>query len=131
MHGKPGSGVDGPKGTGECEDASIDIELNSNSQRRAMACLQKGTDEKGNYVAYTRIAHTLELDEVWGKYCKPKLEACSCTSLLSRVLHENKDVDKITGYFDAHPMIAGCKCYLGSAAEAGFKYSQLKSIGRY
>ena len=43
------------------------------------------------------------------------------------MLQQNRDIDKITGYFDAHPMIAGCKCYLGSAAGAGFKYIQLQS----
>ena len=137
MGGKPGSAskyhmeIHGyPKGTGECEDTSSEFVLNPVSQERAMACVQKGTDdEEGNYVAYTiqTYDHALRLDAVWAKYCKPKPDACSCTSLLSRVLQENPDVNKIKGSFDAKPMIAGCKCYLGSAARAGFKYVRLES----
>ena len=37
------------------------------------------------------------------------------------------DVNKITGTFAASPWQAGCKCYLGAAARAGFKYVKLAS----
>ena len=53
--------------------------------------------------------------------------------MLQKVLELNPQVDRIDGYMKADPFIAGCKCYLGVAARAGFRFVEdcdPKSEGR-
>ena len=42
--------------------------------------------------------------------------------MLQKVLESNPQVDRIDGYMKADPFIAGCRCYLGAAARAGFRF---------
>ena len=42
--------------------------------------------------------------------------------MLEKVLELNPQTDRIDGYMKAKPFIAGCKCYLGAAARAGFRF---------
>lgn len=67
------------------------------------------------------------INGMWAAYCEPKQEVCRCKSLLGAALKANPSVKAIRGNFDAVPAIAGCKCYLGEAAKAGFKYVQLNN----
>ena len=44
--------------------------------------------------------------------------------MLDRVLELNPEVDRIDGNFCARPFMKGCRCYLGAAAQVGFKSIQ-------
>jgi len=148
FRGKPGSGVKGPKGQGRCDFAHAPVThvlkplSETRKVKRAIVCPGQNQvwtlpGHKGNYIAYTLQTqgqpaflneyHTLELNDVWTKYCKPKPDTCTCTSLLSRVLEQNGDLDQIKGEFFAKPILHGCKCYLGAAANYGFQFIKLES----
>ena len=60
------------------------------------------------------------LDAVSTKFCDPRPPGCSCKEMLNSVLTDHPYVTVIQGYFGAKPYIAGCRCYLGSAARHGF-----------
>ena len=38
------------------------------------------------------------------------------------VLERHPEVNRIDGYFNANPFMKGCRCYLGQAAKAGFRF---------
>ena len=42
--------------------------------------------------------------------------------MFQKVLELNPKVDRIDGYMKADPFLAGCRCYLGVAARAGFRF---------
>ena len=84
---------------------------------------------KGNFIAYglqNGDSH-LYIKNVNAEYCKPKPEACHCNRMLDNILAKYSELDEIEGFFMANPFMAGCKCYLGAAARAGFKYVQFES----
>ena len=60
-------------------------------------------------------------------YCTPRPSACSCSSLIETELKKHPSVNTIRGVFSANPPLAGCKCYLGAAARAGFTSVTLES----
>ena len=72
----------------------------------------KGTDETHNFI---------RIDNVDGESCEPKPEKCHCKTMLEKLLKENPQVNRLDGHFASEPFMAGCKCYLGTAADAGFK----------
>ena len=102
---------------------------------RALMCMREGTCSKaGNYVAYRahKNLRMIKLDLVSTNYCqRPKVSqnrfACSCTELLTMVLNAYPEVNQVEGIFVAKPWEAGCKCYLNSAARAGYRYVDLQS----
>ena len=49
--------------------------------------------------------------------------------MLKRVLKRHPEVNRIDGYFNANPFMAGCRCYLGQAADAGFKFIEDVAVG--
>ena len=85
-----------------------------------------GHYKEGNYIIYDiendGSHHRLEIQEVVADCCEPKPRQCHCNTLLRRVLQEDLKVDRIDGYFTADPFMAACRCYLGVAAEFGFKW---------
>ena len=94
-----------------------------------MTCAASDLDKrKGNHIEYAvnkeRNENVLEIGMVVGDLCRPKPEQCHCKTLLQRVLELNPEVDRIDIRIDADPFMAGCKCYLGVAARAGFKFVQ-------
>ena len=91
-----------------------------------MTCAANDLDKrKGNHIEYAvnkdRNENVLEIEMAVGDLCRPKPEQCHCKTLLQRVLELNLQVDRIDIRIDADPFMAGCKCYLGVAARAGFK----------
>ena len=92
-----------------------------------MTCAANDLDKrKGNHIEYAvnkdRNENVLEIGMVVGDLCRPKPEQCHCKTLLQRLLELNPQVDRIDIRIDANPFMAGCKCYLGVAARAGFKF---------
>ena len=49
--------------------------------------------------------------------------------MLKRLLKRHPEVNRIDGYFNANPFMAGCRCYLGQAADAGFKFIEDVAVG--
>ena len=82
--------------------------------------------KQGNYIVYDINTPggmlRLDLQEVAANCCEPKPEQCHCNTMLRRVLQENLNIDRIDGYFVANPFMAGCRCYLGVAADFEFKW---------
>ena len=48
--------------------------------------------------------------------------------MLEKLLKENSHANRIDGNFAVEPFMAGCKCYLGTAADAGFKVMESRKI---
>ena len=112
--------------TGKCK-SSPSIRLDELFNRQILTCAKdnKLTNE-GNYIMYSlnKVKNTdvLHLDNVLGEYCKPKPEACHCKTMLDKLLALNPNIDRIEGRFLPDHFMKGCRCYLGSAARAGFKF---------
>ena len=47
---------------------------------------------------------------------------------MEKLLKENPQSDRIDGHFAADPFMAGCKCFLGPAADAGFNAVESRMI---
>ena len=90
-----------------------------------MTCALEGYIN-GNHILYDitkdKNHHVLTLWNVVGDRCKPKPEKCHCKTLLQELLELNPNVNRIDGYMKANPWLFGCRCYLGEAARAGFKF---------
>ena len=88
---------------------------------------------QGNYIEYhlgeDETQNFLYLVTVIGDQCKPKPKLCHCRTMLDRVLELNPEIDRIDGHFTSQPFMAGCRCYLGAAAEVGFNFYQTKQEG--
>jgi len=88
-------------------------------------CPKKGSDKEtsGNYVkaVFEQAKKILVINFVQGDECDPKPADCNCKSLLTGVVRKFTTASKISLIFGATPAIAGCKCYLGTAARNGFK----------
>ena len=84
----------------------------------------------GNFIRYQLLdgEKTLKLVNINAEYCVPKPPGCHCNTMLSNLLPKLQKIDKIVGYFSANPFLAGCKCYLGSAAKANFKFLQMTKV---
>ena len=67
-------------------------------------------------------SHVLKIETLIANLCEPKPEKCHCKTLLEKVLELNPQTDRIDGYMKANPWLFGCRCYLGEAARAGFKF---------
>lgn len=99
----------------------------------ALTCAVKGANpQDGNYIAYVKDKskdkkNKLHLINVNAESCKPKPKNCHCKTMLGSLLNKFLDVDEIEGYFMANPFMKGCRCYLGTAARAGFKFVQFHS----
>ena len=48
--------------------------------------------------------------------------------MLAQVLANNKEATRIDGHFAAEPFMAGCQCFLGTAAIADFKFLKIGSF---
>ena len=110
--------------------------VQKDQSKDALTCALEGYNN-GNHILYDvtkdRNHHVLKLWNVIGDRCEPKPEKCHCKTMLQKVLELNPQVDRIDGYMKADPFIAGCKCYLGVAARAGFRFVEdcdPKSEGR-
>jgi len=86
-------------------------------------CPEKGSDKEtsGNYVIAAFDKKILDINYVEAYKCDPKPDDCNCKSLLTGVVQKFPRASKISLIFTATPAIAGCKCYLGTAARNGFK----------
>ena len=89
--------------------------------------MENNMKKEGNYIRSNIRNGELDLEDVWTEYCKPKHPKCGCKSLLDTILTDYTKLDTILLTFAAHPIIAGCRCYLGAAARKGFKYVTVKS----
>ena len=91
-----------------------------------MTCALEERINFGNHILYEITKdgnhHVVTVWNVVGDRCEPKPEKCHCKTLLQKLLELNPQVDRIDGYMKADPFIAGCKCYLGVAARAGFRF---------
>jgi len=110
--------------------------VKKDQSKEALTCALEGFNN-GNHILYevTKDGNhdVLTLWNVIGDRCEPKPEKCHCKTMLQKVLESNPQVDRIDGYMKADPFIAGCRCYLGVAARAGFKFVEdcdPKSKGR-
>ena len=129
-----------PFGTsGPCESQPQRIPHRTNKNIFTYTCAIRKADDPcwendGNYIRAMLMDDdkTLKLLNIYAEYCNPKPPACHCntmlSSLLSSLLPEHPNVDKIVGYFAANPFIKGCKCYLGSAAKSDFKFLQMMKV---
>ena len=106
----------------------------------ALSCALDNKDwDNGNHLVYTVGTETgsgkdyLELRLVNGELCEPKPKDCNCKTMLAEVLEANPTVNWINGYFNANPFIAGCRCYLGVAANKGFRFVETIAVseGRF
>ena len=117
------------KRTYECRPQAVNVTLGiEDFTKFALTCsLRESFYAQGNRILYNirndgNYHLRLELEEVAANCCEPKPEQCHCNTLLRRVLQEDLKVDRIDGYFTADPFMAACRCYLGVAAEFGFKW---------
>ena len=79
----------------------------------------------GNHIVYgiTKDSHhVLKLYKEISHHCGPKPEKCHCKDMLQKVLELNPQVDRIDSDMKVNPFLAGCRCYLGVAARAGFRF---------
>ena len=116
------------KRTYECRSEATPVPLGHEPFTKvALTCaLKQDFFKQGNFIFYNIRndgSHVrLEIEEVAANCCEPKPEQCHCNTLLRRVLQENLNVDRIDGQFAADPYMAGCRCYLGVAADFEFKW---------
>ena len=115
----------GPQTAYECESEITDW----------IFCSKRFRDtKKGNYVHYRVKGTTVNIFKVRGDYCDPKLIDCTCKSLFKRALdqalHKTPAINRIRLVLAANPWEYGCRCYMGVAARAGFKYVKLLSNRR-
>ena len=68
----------------------------------------------------------MDLEMVYAEYCKPKLEACSCSKMLDNRLSNYSNLTKIKGMFAARKLKA-CNCFLGAAARSDFRIFSFKT----
>ena len=116
-----------PGETGKCKATPSHHELESYS---ILTCAEDGKDFcEGNFIVYSLSSNrvTFDLRDVNAEYCKPKPKACHCKTMLKNLLDRYPELNKIDGYFTADPFIKGCRCYLGTAARANFKFVQMQS----
>ena len=97
-------------------------------QAQFYTCKKKNKESVGNFINFRLTATRLDIIDVQTKYCQPKsnYKGCSCGKLLDGLLklEQNSGQDLIGIYLDmqVYPSdyIAGCRCYLGAPARAGF-----------
>ena len=95
-------------------------------------CKRKGQQDNGNYIIAKKMKNRVNIDHVNTKYCQPKsqYDGCSCSKLLDGLLlnEEFHEVSLIHLLLSTskEDYIAACKCYLGSAARAGFDSVEIK-----
>ena len=117
------------KRTYECRPQAVFVPFGPEPVTKfALTCaLREGFYKQGNWIFFNirkdgNYHLRLEIEEVVANCCEPKPEQCHCNTLLRRVLQENLNVERIDGQFTANPFMAGCRCYLGVAAEFDFKW---------
>ena len=72
----------------------------------------------------------MSLDGVCMTNCgEPRPKQCHCSTMLDKVLDRHTNVNEITGTFASANFIGGCRCYLGAAARAEFKFVQMDEPG--
>ena len=115
-------------GTGKCKPTPTIIAFKTpKGTYNILTCAKdKKTSREGNHIRYSikkeGNINVFHLKNVVGEYCIPKPDACHCKTMLDKLLKEYSNIDRIDGAFVAQPFIKGCRCYLGSAARAGFKF---------
>ena len=114
---------------GKCNSKPSEIPLGD--LVNALSCAPKGKKfNEGNYILYTvgkdKTHSFLTLTNVDTEICIPKPKQCHCNTMLDKVLKKVLEqfpgVNRIDGYFSASHFMKGCRCYLGAAARAGFKF---------
>jgi len=114
---------------GEIKSGSTGIRCEEKAKYKEVAgtvlnyCPMKNSDKEtsGNYVIAAFDKKILDINYVEAYKCDPKPDDCNCKSLLTGVVQNFPRASKISLIFTATPAIAGCKCYLGTAARNGFK----------
>ena len=87
-------------------------------------------NEMGNFISYKITGPEMSLDNVCMTNCgEPRPKACHCNTMLDKLLARNTNVNEITGLFVARNHIEACRCYLGAAARANFKFVQMDEPG--
>jgi len=87
-------------------------------------------EELGNFISYEITANSMSLDGVCMTNCgEPRPKQCHCSPILDKVLARHTNVNEITGNFAAANYVGGCRCYLGAAARADFKFVQMDEPG--
>ena len=107
----------------------------TNYQINVLTCALKGADFcDGNHIQYTKgndgTHDFLRIDNVDGESCKPKPKSCHCKTMLAQVLEQNTEAKWIEGHFAAEDFMKGCKCYLGTAADAEFRFVKIGKATR-
>ena len=101
-----------------------------------LTCALPGKDEtkEGNNVEFQVDENTLTIFGTKFDYCDPSLSACDCNNLLGQVLSpmNTQDVNRIVGRRpsviapNVQPDEAGCRCYLATASDAGFRFVKME-----
>ena len=97
-----------------------------------MCPILENTNEMGNWMMYKIKDAKFVLEAACMTNCgEPRPKQCHCGSMLDSILARNKHVKEITGRFTAKAenSMAACRCYLGAAARAKFKYVQMDEPG--
>ena len=95
-----------------------------------LSCAKDGKDPcYGNFIDYSLSSNeaTLDLRMVNAEYCRPKPAECHCKTMLKTLLDRYLDLNQIEGTFTAVHFMKGCRCYLGTAARANFKFVQMNT----
>merc|ERR1711951_162100 len=132
------SGKTGGKGSISRDDTNVECEKKAEYKEVAGKvynyCPKKGlankpdNEETGNYVqaVFDKSKNNLKVIVVAAYICDPKPDGCNCKTLLGKVVESHKTASKMSLLFAAPPAMAGCKCYLGTAARNGFKSVEVK-----
>ena len=80
----------------------------------------------GNHIQYHITGTSMSIKGVCMENCgEPRPKKCHCNKMLDEILARHKAVKEIVGIFSAEKHMAGCRCYLGAAARADFKFVQI------
>ena len=110
-----------------CKSEPSIVPFPSKPNTNVLTCsLEDKKWSNGNHIMYGVYkdgnSHVLKIETLIANLCEPKPEKCHCKTLVEKVLELNIQTDRIDGYMKADPFIAGCNCYLGAAARAGFRF---------
>lgn len=83
-------------------------------------------ERTGNYIQYHIKATSMAITGVCMENCgEPRPKQCHCNRMLDKLLARHTNVNEIVGIFSAENYMGGCRCYLGAAARAKFKFVQM------
>ena len=87
-------------------------------------------NELGNFISYKITGNDMSLDNVCMTNCgESRPKQCHCNAILDKLLARFTNIKEISGLFVARNVIEGCRCYLGAAARANFKFVRIDEEG--